>query len=166
MASTVQCLNTYYEDRADSRFVQHSRTKFAKQEARALTQRETATCLVVRSVETNAVLATLDIHAPETVSGKPTTGVPEGIDTAAYIMNVTVDEDARGQGIAKLLIDAAAGFAKETWTATCVYVQVAWNLYCTCGFQEASEKDLAATDTENKLLRLDLASFSSSISVI
>lgn len=74
--------------------------------------------------ETQQVLATCDIRPPEDKAGQHPAGVPDDDKHAAYVTNVAVDSNSRGQGLGFQLLEAAAAYALEQWQAQALYTTV------------------------------------------
>ncbi|KAF8065765.1 mshD [Scenedesmus sp. PABB004] len=88
-------------------------------------------------------------------------GVPEGEPAGCYLLNVVVDEAARGRGIGRALMRAAMARAVRRWGAARMYThveadnEVAVALYKGCGFEEhSSEAAYANTSALGRLVLL------------
>jgi len=92
------------------------------------------------------VLGCIDIRLPQSVTGTAAIGVPEGDAAGCYLLNVVVEEESRGQGLGKALMKVAVQRAVEQWGAERLYThveatnEVAYRLYCSCGFKEHSQE--------------------------
>mmetsp|Transcript_26516 Transcript_26516/g.71692 ORF Transcript_26516/g.71692 Transcript_26516/m.71692 type:complete len:242 (+) Transcript_26516:76-801(+) len=143
--------NAFYENDR-SRFVESFKKKFVVQEIESLKERTVAgpfgqlcECLLARSEEDGQqVIGCIDIRVPRAVTGKHPAGVPVEDEKGAYILNVVVDEDSRGQGVGKALMREAMNRAVNVWQAENLYThveadnEVALHLYLACGFEEHS----------------------------
>ncbi|KAF5836974.1 acyl-CoA N-acyltransferase [Dunaliella salina] len=143
--------NAFYENDR-SRFVESFKKKFVAQEMESLKERTVAgpygqlcECLLARPEEDGQqVIGCIDIRVPRAVTGKHPAGVPAEDEKGAYILNVVVEEDSRGQGVGKALMREAMSRAVKIWQAENLYThveadnEVALHLYLTCGFKEQS----------------------------
>jgi ribosomal protein S18 acetylase RimI-like enzyme len=141
----------YAEDR--SRFAESFKRQFASQEVDSLqhrTQRrggraQQCDCLVAVDPATQAVVGCIDIRVPQSATGMAASGVPPGEPGGAYILNVVVDEAARGRGVGRQLMRAAMARAVGAWGAARLFTHVeagndvASGLYRGCGFVEHSD---------------------------
>jgi ribosomal protein S18 acetylase RimI-like enzyme len=91
------------------------------------------------------VLGCIDIRVPQAATGLPASGVPAGEPSGAYILNVVVEESARGRGVGRSLMEAAMARAVRVWGAARLFTHVeadndvASGLYRGCGFREHSD---------------------------
>ena len=81
-------------------------------------------CLIAMLPDSQKVLATCDIRPPQEIAGQHPKGVPDHDKHAAYVTNVAVDSNSRGQGLGFQLLEAAAAFASEQWQAQTIYTTV------------------------------------------
>jgi ribosomal protein S18 acetylase RimI-like enzyme len=136
-----------------SRFAESFKRQFASQEADSLQHRTAprggrapqCDCLVaVEAGGGGAVVGCIDIRVPQAATGLPASGVPPGEPGGAYILNVVVDEPARGRGVGRRLMAAAMARAVRVWGAARLFTHVeadndvALALYRGCGFREHS----------------------------
>lgn len=141
----------YADDR--SRFADSFKRQFASQEVDSLQHRtvprgggraQQCDCLVAVSQETGLVVGCIDIRVPQAATGLAASGVPPGEPGGAYILNVVVDEGARGRGVGRRLMRAAMARAVRVWGASRLFTHVeagndvAMGLYRGCGFSEHS----------------------------
>ncbi|KAK9857997.1 hypothetical protein WJX84_005609, partial [Apatococcus fuscideae] len=142
----------YYEENTFSRFVESFKKQFAERELESLVGRTASRqagktpkciCMVALSPEGDqGVVGTLDLRPPAAATGVPPPSIPEGDDLAAFMTNVSVGEDSRGQGIGKALLEQSIEKAKTSWSATRIFAfvdsdnEVALGLYKRYGFRE------------------------------
>ncbi|GFH30240.1 N-acetyltransferase domain-containing protein [Haematococcus lacustris] len=144
----------FYEDDR-SRFVSTFKRQFIAQEIESLQQRtqpsqlsagcQTTDCLVALASDSQqVVLGCIDIRLPRAATGVHPAGVPAEDHQGAYLLNVVVHMDWRGQGVGKALMRGAMERARSHWQASDLYThvaadnEVAWGLYRSCGFEEHS----------------------------
>ncbi|KAL6752798.1 acyl-CoA N-acyltransferase [Haematococcus lacustris] len=144
----------FYEDDR-SRFVSTFKRQFIAQEIESLQQRtqpsqlstgcQTTDCLVALASDSQqVVLGCIDIRLPRAATGVHPAGVPAEDHQGAYLLNVVVHMDWRGQGVGKALMRGAMERARSHWQALNLYThvaadnEVAWGLYRSCGFEEHS----------------------------
>ncbi|KAK9821059.1 hypothetical protein WJX74_007087 [Apatococcus lobatus] len=88
------------------------------------------------------VVGTLDLRPPAAATGVPPPSVPETDDLAAFMTNVSVGEDSRGQGIGKALLEESILKAKTSWGTSRIFAfvdsdnEAALGLYKRFGFKE------------------------------
>lgn len=95
-----------------------------------------------------AVLGCIDLRPPPHAAATPSSsGVPpEDAARGAYLLNVVVAEQARGQGVGAELMRAAMRRAREAHGASRAYTHVeagnaaAARMYARCGFRESGEE--------------------------
>jgi len=141
----------YADDR--SRFAESFKRQFASQEVDSLQHRtaprggraQQCDCLVAVDPASDAVVGCIDIRVPQAATGMAASGVPAGEAGGAYILNVVVEEGARGRGVGRQLMVAAMARAVRVWGAARLFTHVeagndvASGLYRGCGFLEHSE---------------------------
>ncbi|GFH26916.1 predicted protein, partial [Haematococcus lacustris] len=106
---------------------------------------QTTDCLVALASDSQqVVLGCIDIRLPRAATGVHPAGVPAEDHQGAYLLNVVVHMDWRGQGVGKALMRGAMERAHSHWQASNLYThvaadnEVAWGLYRSCGFEEHS----------------------------
>lgn len=102
-------------------YVQSLRQQTVKKLGNALPE---CLCLVGVAQGSQQVLATCDVRPPENAAGLHPKGVPHNDKAAAYVTNVAVDSDSRGQGLGFQMLEAAAAYALENWQAQALYTTV------------------------------------------
>ena len=115
------------------RYVDSFKRQFVEQYVRLLKQQTAkqlghalpeCLCLIAVLPESQRVLATCDVRPPEDAAGKHPEGVPCHDKAAAYVTNVAVDSNSRGQGLGFQLLEAAAALALDKWQAKALYTTV------------------------------------------
>ncbi|GFR51523.1 hypothetical protein Agub_g13939 [Astrephomene gubernaculifera] len=144
--------DAYYAE-SQSRFVNSLKKKFVEQEVESLQQRTTilsrhgqpySECLVAVERCSAAVLGCIDVRLPAALNGTHPHGVPQDDPAGCYLLNLVVREEARGRGLGGALMRAAMSRAVGRWGAARLYThveadnEVAYRLYCSCGFQQHS----------------------------
>ena len=121
------------QERPYTRYVDSFKKQFVDQSVRSLKQQTARSrnallpecvCLVAAVAGAKQVLATCDIRPPQNVAGHHPAGVPLHDKHAAYITNVAVESNSRGQGLGFQLLEAAAALALEQWQAQALYTSV------------------------------------------
>ncbi|KAI8472700.1 MAG: acyl-CoA N-acyltransferase [Monoraphidium minutum] len=156
----------YADDR--SRFAESFKRQFVAQEVDSLLQRTApraarapqCDCLVALDAS-GRVVGCIDVRVPAAATGMPAAGVPAGEAGGAYLLNVVVDEDARGRGVGRALMRSAMARAVGVWGAARLFTHVeagndvAAALYRGCGFTDHSGTGgLAGATTLGRLLLL------------
>ena len=115
------------------RYVDSFKRQFVDQYVQLLSQQTTkklgnalpeCLCLIGVAQGSQQVLATCDVRPPERAAGVHPDGVPRSDKTAAYVTNVAVNSNSRGQGLGFQLLEAAAALALENWQAQALYTTV------------------------------------------
>lgn len=121
------------QEQPHARYVDSFKRQFADQYVQLLRQQTTqklgnalpeCLCLIGVAQGSQQVLATCDVRPPEDAAGLHPDGVPLHDKTAAYVTNVAVDANSRGQGLGFQMLEAAATFALEHWQAEALYTTV------------------------------------------
>lgn len=121
------------QEQPHARYVDSFKRQFADQYVQLLRQQTTkklgnalpeCLCLIGVAQGSQRVLATCDVRPPEDAAGLHPDGVPLDDKTAAYVTNVAVDSNSRGQGLGFQMLEAAATFALENWQAEALYTTV------------------------------------------
>ena len=121
------------QEQPHARYVDSFKRQFVDQYVRQLQQQTVkqlghalpeCVCLVALYPQSQQVLATCDVRPPDKAAGQHPAGVPREDMTAAYVTNVAVDSQSRGQGLGFQLLEAAAALALEEWQAQALYTTV------------------------------------------
>ena len=121
------------QEQPHARYVDSFKRQFVDQYVQLLSQQTTkklgnalpeCLCLIGVAQGSQQVLATCDVRPPESAAGLHPVGVPHGDKTAAYVTNVAVDSNSRGQGLGFQMLEAAAASALENWQAHALYTTV------------------------------------------
>lgn len=102
-------------------YVRLLKQQTAKQLGHALPE---CVCLIAVLPESEQALATCDVRPPKDAAGQHPEGVPRHDKAAAYVTNVAVDSQTRGQGLGFQLVEAAAALALDEWQAQALYTTV------------------------------------------
>lgn len=139
----------YYETVIpEPRFVISLQRQMANDEYRSLKRRTAAidgsypecTCMVAVAAD-GTVLGTLDLRLPAATTGTVAAGVPNDDARGAFMYNVAVHAERRGQGIGKQLVQASCSLAATQLGALRLYTHVdcdnesAWALYARWNFE-------------------------------
>lgn len=121
------------QEQPHARYVDSFKRQFVDQYVQLLSQQTTkklgnalpeCLCLIGVGQGSQQVLGTCDVRPPEKAAGLHPDGVPHSDKTAAYVTNVAVDSNTRGQGLGFQMLEAAAAFALEHWQAQALYTTV------------------------------------------
>ena len=133
MCIRPECSLSFLQEQPHARYVDSFKRQFVDQSVRLLKQQTARSlnallpecvCLVALLPENDQILATCDVRPPADAAGRHPVGVPSSDRHAAYVTNVAVDSNRRGQGLGFQLLEAAAAFAYEEWQAQAVYTTV------------------------------------------